>query len=124
MGLDYGFLSTAWCTSLRSNARDSVRLLVAVCLAAMCLPVHAAMELAAAGVAHCVIITQAGATPAERYAAEELAAALNRITGATFPIQAGHRKPARVGHCNWPGTDCGQLRFQRWTSPTSAAKNT
>jgi hypothetical protein len=62
-------------------------LLAAVCLASMCLPGWAAMELASAGVARVVIITQAGATPTECYAAEELAAALNRITGATFPIQ-------------------------------------
>jgi hypothetical protein len=79
-GLNYGFLPPARCTSLRSNVRDGVRVLVAVCLAAMCLPGQAAMELASAGVARCVIVTQAGATPAECYAAEELAAALNRIS--------------------------------------------
>ncbi len=46
----------------------------AVCLAEVCLPGHAAVELASAGMARCVIVTQPGATPAERYAAEELAA--------------------------------------------------
>jgi len=102
-GLNYGFLSTARCTSLRSNVSDGVRLLVAVCLAAMCLPGQAAMELASAGVARYVIVTQAGATPAECYAAEELAAALNRITGATFAIQQLTANPPEAAIVIGPG---------------------
>jgi len=48
------------------------------------LPVQAKVEIAAGGIARCVIVTQPGATPAERHAAEELAATLRQITGATF----------------------------------------
>ena len=45
------------------------------------------VELASSGNARCVIVTQAGASPAERYAADELAEALKQITGATFVTQ-------------------------------------
>ena len=45
------------------------------------------MQIAAPGGARCVIVTQPGATVTERYAAEELAATLRQITGATFEIQ-------------------------------------
>ncbi|MCX6630007.1 MAG: hypothetical protein NTW28_20515, partial [Candidatus Solibacter sp.] len=78
-------------------------LLVAVCLAAICLPGQAAMELASAGVARCVIVTQAGATPAECYAAEELAAALNRIAGATFSIRQLTASPPESAIVIGPG---------------------
>lgn len=48
------------------------------------LPVQAKVSIASDGIARCVIVTQPGATPAERHAAEELAAALRQITGAAF----------------------------------------
>jgi hypothetical protein len=64
-----------------------VLLLLAVCFTAVCWSGQAAVEVALGGAPLCPIITQAGATPAERYAAEELAAALQQITGATFTIQ-------------------------------------
>ena len=60
---------------------------VAACLVAIHLSAQAAMEIAKGGVATCVIVTQPDATPAEHYAAEELATALKQITGATFVIQ-------------------------------------
>jgi hypothetical protein len=44
------------------------------------------MQIASKGQARCTILVQNGATPAEQYAAEELAAALKQITGATIPI--------------------------------------
>lgn len=47
-------------------------------------PLQAKMQLAVEGAARCVIVTQPGATPAERYAAEELASMLNQISGASF----------------------------------------
>jgi glycerophosphoryl diester phosphodiesterase len=65
------------------------------------------MPIALGGLARCEIVTQPGATAAERYAAEELAAALGQITGATFDVReepgaspgpppAGAAKPAIV----------------------------
>jgi len=59
------------------------------------LPTRAALDLAAAGAARCPILTQPGATAAERHAAEELATALRQITGASFAVQeAGAEPPA------------------------------
>jgi len=49
--------------------------------------VEAKMRLAEGGKARCVIVRQPGATPAERHAADELAATLRQITGATFDIR-------------------------------------
>ena len=45
-------------------------LLLAVCFTAVCSSGQAAVDVASAGAARCLIITQAGATQAERYAAE------------------------------------------------------
>ena len=60
-------------------------------------PVHAGVRIASAGTALCVIATQPGATPAERYAAEELAAALSQITGAAFELrELGEEAPESV----------------------------
>jgi hypothetical protein len=54
----------------------------------------AGMQLAAGGRARCVIVRQPGASPAERHAAEELARALARVTGARFPVvEAGAEAP-------------------------------
>jgi hypothetical protein len=53
-------------------------------LALACTPAHAEVQIASGGTARCVIVTQPGASPAERHAAEELAATLHQITGATF----------------------------------------
>jgi hypothetical protein len=84
----------------------------------MCQPGQAAMELASTGLARCVIVTQAGATPAECYAAEELAAALNRITGATFEIQQLSANPpgssivigpGPIAASSFPGVDLSQF---------------
>lgn len=64
---------------------------------AACFPTRAALHLASAGTARCPILTQPGATAAERHAAEELAAALLQITGASFAIQeAGAELPANA----------------------------
>ena len=46
------------------------------------------MKLATDGKAACVILTQPGATPAERHAAKDLALHLKQITGADFPVVA------------------------------------
>ncbi len=61
-----------------------VLLLLASVLTLGWLPAQAKLKLADGGTARCVIVTQPGATPAERYAAEELAATLKQITGASF----------------------------------------
>ncbi len=53
------------------------------------------MQIASEGKAACVILTQPGATVAERHAAEELANDLKQITGAAFEIkEAGDSAPA------------------------------
>ncbi|MSU58912.1 MAG: DUF4838 domain-containing protein [Pedosphaera sp.] len=62
----------------------SVLLAVALTLA---MPLRAKVQIADKGEARCVIVTQPGATPAEHYAAEELAATLKEITGATFELR-------------------------------------
>lgn len=57
--------------------------------------VHAAITLASDGKARAVILTQPGATPAERHAAKELAYFLNKITGADFTMaEAGTDLPS------------------------------
>ena len=85
--LNYGAESATRRICFQCSVGDRVWVLLAACLATVCLSGWAAVDLASAGAARCAIITQAGATPAERYAAEELAAALKQITGATFAIQ-------------------------------------
>ncbi len=59
-------------------------MLLAFALTLAWLPVQAKVQIAVGGIARCVIVTQPGATPAERYAAGELAATLAQITGAKF----------------------------------------
>jgi hypothetical protein len=49
----------------------------------------ARLQLSSRGKARCPILTQPGATPAEKHAASELAAALERITGAKFEVREG-----------------------------------
>jgi hypothetical protein len=61
-----------------------LRLLLLAALAASSCSVLAGLTLASRGDAKCVIVTQAGATEPERYAAEELADHLVKITGASF----------------------------------------
>ena len=51
-----------------------------------CMMAQAKLQIAAHGRARCTIVTQPGATPAERFAAQELAETLKQITGATFPV--------------------------------------
>jgi hypothetical protein len=59
------------------------------------LSAQAKLTLASRGKALCTIVTQPGATPAERYAAEELAHTLKQITGAVFAIvEASANAPA------------------------------
>ena len=72
--------------SLTFHPRPSLPGLITLALALMLarLPAQAKVMIAADGIARCLIVTQPGATPAERYAAEELAATLRQITGATF----------------------------------------
>ena len=67
---------------LQSRLQSGLLLIFAWALAA--LPVQAKVTIASGGIARCLIVTQPGATPAERYAAEELAATLKQITGAPF----------------------------------------
>jgi len=64
--------------------KSLLRPLPVILLLTMNLPLHAKLPIAASGQARCLIVTQPGATPAERYAAEELASTLKEITGATF----------------------------------------
>ena len=61
-----------------------LRTLLALALTSLPLSIQAKVEIASSATARCVIVTQPGATPAERYAAEELTATLRQITGATF----------------------------------------
>jgi hypothetical protein len=61
-----------------------LRMFLVIALTLAWLPAQAKVQIAAGGIARCVIVTQPGATPAEHYAAEELAAMLRQITGATF----------------------------------------
>jgi hypothetical protein len=48
---------------------------------------EAKVQIAERGKARCVIVSQPGATPAERRAADELAATLRQITGAAFEVR-------------------------------------
>ena len=66
------------------QSRLTLPVLLASALTLACPPAQAKVQIASGGIARCVIVTQPGATPAERYAAEELAATLKQITGATF----------------------------------------
>src|SRR5690348_1066625 len=60
-----------------------------------CVVAQAKMQIASHGKAQCSIVTQPDATPAERYAAKELAGILHQITGATFPVmESGKSLPA------------------------------
>lgn len=52
------------------------------------------IPIAERGRARCVIVRQPGATPAERYAAEELASTLQKITGAEFEIKDTETAPS------------------------------
>ncbi len=54
------------------------------------------MQLAKNGHTDYVIITQAGATPAELHAAKELAQHLHTITGADFPIREAANAPSKA----------------------------
>ncbi len=63
--------------------RRHLHSLVAVALT-LAMPAFAKLPIADQGQARCTIITQPGATAAERYAAEELASMLKQITGASF----------------------------------------
>ena len=67
-----------------------------VCLSLMCLAAHAGVPIAAGGKARCVIVSQPGATVAERHAAEELAATLRQVTGAEFRIVAASPRSGGV----------------------------
>src|SRR5688500_13553691 len=49
---------------------------------------HAGIRLAERGKARCVIVSQPGATRAEKHAARELANTLKQITGADFEIRS------------------------------------
>jgi hypothetical protein len=58
-------------------------LFAVACLGATC---FAGVNIASGGKARCVIVVQAAATETERYAAQELAEHLKKITGATFTL--------------------------------------
>ncbi|NOS69017.1 MAG: DUF4838 domain-containing protein [Verrucomicrobia bacterium] len=66
------------------HASPALKFLTALALTLALLPAQAKMQIASGGIARCVIVTQPGATPAERTAAEELSSMLKQITGATF----------------------------------------
>src|SRR5579871_2595445 len=55
-------------------------------LSLLCAVAQAKMPISAQGKAQCTIVTQPGATPPERYAAQELATTLQQVTGATFSV--------------------------------------
>jgi len=71
---------------LHPNISQGIRwpFLLALAVGLVCVSAQAKVPIAAGGTARCLIVTQPGATPAERYAATELAIALQEITGATF----------------------------------------
>jgi hypothetical protein len=62
---------------------------IATCLLwfALAAPVRAEFTLARGGKARCIIVSQAGASATESNAVRELAATLQKLTGAAFPIQ-------------------------------------
>ena len=84
------------------------------------MPIHAAVQIAANGTAACVIARQPGATPAERYAAEELAATLTQITGTTFEVrELGEDAPASVilvGRDHWRPSCSRKRDFPNWAA--------
>jgi hypothetical protein len=74
-----------------------------VLLAVLCTAVEASVPIASRGRARCVIVSQPGATAAEKHAADELAATLHAVTGATFAIVHADRAPAGPAIIVGPG---------------------
>ncbi len=72
---------------LAGRWRFALRTCLAIALTQLSMPIQAKMQIASEGTARCVIVTQPGATVAERYAADELASMLKQITGAAFEIK-------------------------------------
>ncbi|MCY2926012.1 MAG: hypothetical protein NT031_11340, partial [Planctomycetota bacterium] len=67
------------------------------------------MKLATDGKAACVILTQPGATPAERHAAKDLALHLKQITGATFEVREAAGEPPASAIIIGPGPLAAKL---------------
>src|SRR5579862_9368086 len=63
-------------------------LIASMLITVLCSAAYATVQIAAGGKAKCVILTQPGATDAELHAANELAKALQQVTGAEIPIMA------------------------------------
>ena len=73
------------------------------------LTAHAAFNIATDTKAKCVIVRHADATPAEIKAAEELAATLQQMTGATFEIKTNADASTKATIIVGPGTFASQL---------------
>ena len=78
------------------------------------------LQLARDGTTACHIASSPTATPAEQFAAEELALFLEKITGAEFPIVAGGTHEGPAIHIGWTerakatGIDLEQLGEEEW----------
>jgi hypothetical protein len=78
-------------------------------LSLLCAAAQASVPVAAHGKAQCVIVSQPGATPAERFAAEELASTLQKVTGAAFRIVEAEKAPAGPAIVVGPGPAASAL---------------
>ncbi len=78
-------------------------------LSLLCAVAQASVPVASHGKAQCVIVSQPGATPAERFAAEELAATLRQVTGATFKVVEAAKAPAGSAIVVGPGAAASAL---------------
>ena len=74
-----------------------------VTLSLFCAVAQASVPIAARGKAQCVIVSQPGASPAERFAAKELSETLHQVTGATFAVDETGRVPAGAAIVVGPG---------------------
>ena len=59
-------------------------------------PLHAEFTLARHGTPRCIILSQPGGTATESNAVQELAQALQKLTGASFPVQTASDPQARI----------------------------
>src|ERR1017187_4612688 len=69
-------------------ARVNLPILTCLLLLALAVPVRAGLTITRGGSARCIIVQQPGATLAESNSVRELAGTLEKITGATFQVQA------------------------------------
>src|SRR5881394_2082284 len=74
----------------------SVKMLLCLLLCLATTRATSAITVADHGVAQCVIVVDSASTPAEVFAASELAAHLRKITGAEFVVETNAEAPARA----------------------------